>query len=178
LVISAAASPSRWREPDLLEDLVDPRRARTGTAESGQRGKISPGGQSGVQTGAVDKARDTIGRREGSPDRHAQDLKGAAVRGGKAKQDAEQRRLTRAVRADDPVNLPGLGIQVHAIERDDVTEAFPEPLSPHRAGFTHAVLSKHTETLTDATDVCVDGDLRLSKRNMCISRMSHSSDLQ
>jgi hypothetical protein len=64
------------------------------------------------------------------------------------------------------VNLPSYDIQIDTVERDDITETLREPASPHRAGLTHDVFSKHTETLKDATEVCVDGDLRMSKRTV------------
>ncbi len=124
-------------EPDLLEDVVDARRRCVATAQAGQRGEVAPGGQRGVETGAVDEARDTFGHRLPPPDRRAQDLKAAAVRQGQAKQNAKQRRLPRAVRADDPVDLPSFDIQVDTVERDDTTETFRESASTHRAGTTH-----------------------------------------
>jgi hypothetical protein len=71
-------------EPDLLKDVVDIRRRRTGPAEGGQCGKVPPGGQRGVEAGAVDKACDTVGCRGRPPDRPAHDLESAAVREGQA----------------------------------------------------------------------------------------------
>ena len=54
------------------------------------------------------------------------------------------------------MNLPGYDIQVDAVERDDIIEGFHQPARPHCAGPAHGVFSKHTETLTDVTDECVD----------------------
>jgi hypothetical protein len=122
---------------------VRPTWSRTSTAESGQRGKVSPGGQRGVQAGAVDEARDTIGCRERAPDRHAQDLESAAVSDGQAEQKAQQRRLPRAVRPDYPVNLPGGHVQIDTVERDDIAETLRNPTRAHCAGSGHDVLCQH-----------------------------------
>ena len=132
-------------EPDLLEDLVDSRRPRAGTAQTRQRGEVPPGGQRGVEAGTVNEARDTVGNCLSPPDRRAQDLETAAVRDGQAQQKAEHGGLPRAVRPDHPVNLPGRDIQVNFVERDDITEALRDPACPHHAGSVRNPFSTHTE---------------------------------
>ena len=121
-------------EPDLVEHVVDPRCPRVATAQSGQRGEVLPGGERGVEAGAVDEAGDTVGSGERPPDRRTQDLEAAAVGDGQAQQEAEQRRLAGAVRSDQPVDLPLRHIQIDAVECDDVAERLGDSASPDRDG--------------------------------------------
>jgi hypothetical protein len=97
------------------------------------------------------------------PERCAQDLKAAAVREGKAKQNGEERRLPCPVRADDSVDLPGRDIQVNAVERDDIPEGFCQLASPNCAVTAHGCSSSHTANLQYITDMCVDVDLSSGK---------------
>ena len=151
-------------EPDLLKEVVDVRRRSTGRAESGQRGEVLPRRERGVQAGGVDEARDIVGRRERPPERRSQHLEAAAVGDAEAEQKAEQRRLPRSVRPDDPVDLPGRDIQVDTVERDDITESLGEPARTHRAGTARNFFSPHTANLQDTPDMWVDGCLSPGKR--------------
>jgi hypothetical protein len=60
---------------------------------------------------------------------------------------AEQCGLPRAVRPHQPVNLPSRDIQIDTIERDDITETFRDPTSPHRTGAAHDLFRLHTGNL-------------------------------
>jgi hypothetical protein len=42
------------------------------------------------------------------------------------------------------VDLPGRDIQIDTIERDDITETFRDPTSPHRNRAARDVFSPHT----------------------------------
>ena len=98
--------------------------------------RFSAGGQRGVETGAVDKAGDTVGSRERPPDRRAQDLETAAVGDGQAQQQAEQCRLPRAVRPGHPVDLPLRHIEIDTVEGDDIAEALGDPAEPGLPGLS------------------------------------------
>jgi hypothetical protein len=41
------------------------------------------------------------------------------------------------------VNLPGYDIQIGTVERDDITETFRDPTSPHGKGVAHDVFCLH-----------------------------------
>ena len=142
LVSSAAARPSRWRmprekprtrssatsaSPTSLEYLVDTRRAGVAAAKGGKRGEVPPGGQGRVEPRAVHEPGDAVRRGQRASDRRPQDLQAAAVGDGQAQQEAEQRGLPGAVRADHAVDLALRHIQVDTVERDDITEALGDP---------------------------------------------------
>ena len=127
----------------LGENVVYPCGPGAGRAEAGQRGEVAPSGQGWVEAGAVDKAGDTVRSRQRPPDRHAQDLEGAAVGDGQAEQKAEQRCLPGAVRSDHPVNLTGGDIKIDTVERDDITEILRDPTGPHRTRHAGQVFRLH-----------------------------------
>jgi hypothetical protein len=127
-------------EPHLVEHVVDPRRPRVATAESGQRGEVLPGSERWIQSGPVHEAGNTVGNCERTPNRRAQDLEAAAVGDGQAQQKGQECRFAGAVRPDQAVDLPLRHLQIDAVECDDVAEALRDSTSPDREGCVHESL--------------------------------------
>jgi hypothetical protein len=88
-------------------------------------------------TGTIDKTRDPLGYGERPADRRTEDLEGATVGHGQTQEQAEQRRLSGAVRPHQPVDLPLCRVQVDAVECDDLTEGLGDPACPDCDPCTH-----------------------------------------